>query len=67
MLGTYIAPIEGVSIGPRHRKCEHGAFDARMGQVMFGPPRRPLDEIVLQMRAGGQVWLSPKVLEATQR
>jgi hypothetical protein len=23
---------------------------------MFGPPRRPLDEIVLQMRAGGSVW-----------
>jgi hypothetical protein len=27
-----------------------------MGYVMFGPPRRPLDEIVLQMRAGGQLW-----------
>lgn len=36
--------------------CHHGAFDARMGHVMFGPPRRPLDEIVLQVRAGGQVW-----------
>lgn len=36
--------------------CHKGAFDARMGYVMFGPPRRPLDEIVLQMRAGGQVW-----------
>ena len=36
--------------------CHHGAFDARLGQVMFGPPRRPLDEIVLQVRAGGQVW-----------
>ena len=36
--------------------CHSGAFDARMGHVMFGPPRRPLDEIVLQMRAGGQIW-----------
>ena len=36
--------------------CHHGAFDARMGLVMFGPPRSPLDEIVLQMRSGGQVW-----------
>ena len=36
--------------------CHQGAFDARMGHVMFGPPRRPLDEIVLQVRAGGQVW-----------
>jgi nitrite reductase/ring-hydroxylating ferredoxin subunit len=36
--------------------CHQGAFDARMGLVVFGPPRRPLDQIVLQMRAGGQVW-----------
>jgi Rieske Fe-S protein len=36
--------------------CHQGAFDARMGSVMFGPPRRPLDEIVLQVRSGGQVW-----------
>lgn len=36
--------------------CHRGMYDARMGNVMYGPPRRPLDEIVLQMRAGGQVW-----------
>jgi arsenite oxidase small subunit len=36
--------------------CHQGAFDARMGLVMFGPPRSPLDQIVLQMRSGGQVW-----------
>jgi Rieske Fe-S protein len=36
--------------------CHQGTFDARMGYVMFGPPRRPLDEIVLQVRAGGNVW-----------
>jgi Rieske Fe-S protein len=36
--------------------CHYGAFDARMGHVMFGPPRRPLDEIVLMMRGGGQIW-----------
>ncbi len=36
--------------------CHRGTFDARMGYVMFGPPRRPLDQIVLQMRAGGQLW-----------
>jgi hypothetical protein len=27
-----------------------------MGYVIFGPPQRPLDQIVLQMRSGGQVW-----------
>jgi Rieske Fe-S protein len=36
--------------------CHRGMFDARLGYVMFGPPPRPLDQIVLQMRAGGQVW-----------
>lgn len=36
--------------------CHHGAYDPRMGYVIYGPPRRPLDEIVLQIRAGGQIW-----------
>lgn len=36
--------------------CHQGTYDARMGYVMYGPPRRPLDEIVLQMQAGGQIW-----------
>ena len=36
--------------------CHHGAYDPHMGYVMFGPPRRPLDQIVLQVRAGSQVW-----------
>ena len=36
--------------------CHLGQFDARLGYVMYGPPPRPLDHIVLQMRAGGQVW-----------
>lgn len=40
--------------------CHQGAFDARMGHVMYGPPRRPLDEIILQVRAGGQLWATGK-------
>ena len=36
--------------------CHRGMFDARMGYVMYGPPQRPLDQIVLQVRAGGEVW-----------
>lgn len=36
--------------------CHQGAYDARMGDVMFGPPRRPLDEIILEVRAGGHLW-----------
>jgi nitrite reductase/ring-hydroxylating ferredoxin subunit len=40
--------------------CHRGTFDPRFGYVMFGPPRRPLDEIILQMRAGGQLWATGK-------
>jgi nitrite reductase/ring-hydroxylating ferredoxin subunit len=36
--------------------CHRGAYDSRTGYVMYGPPPRPLDQIVLQMRAGGEVW-----------
>lgn len=40
--------------------CHQGTFDARMGHVMYGPPRRPLDEIILQVRAGGYLWATGK-------
>ena len=36
--------------------CHRGVYDSRTGNVMFGPPPRPLDQIVLQMRAGGEIW-----------
>ncbi len=45
------------------QKCSHlgcsiffdGAYDVKSGFVVAGPPKRPLDEIMLQVR-GGQVW-----------
>ena len=40
--------------------CHRGTYDARSGYVMFGPPRRPLDAIILQVRAGGQLWATGK-------
>ena len=40
--------------------CHRGTFDDRAGYVMFGPPKRPLDAIILQMRAGGEVWATGK-------
>ena len=40
--------------------CHRGTFDARLGYVMFGPPQRPLDTIILEVRAGGQVWATGK-------
>jgi Rieske Fe-S protein len=35
--------------------CHHGAYDAKSGSVLHGPPQRALDQIFLQMR-GGEVW-----------
>ncbi len=35
--------------------CHDGAFDAATGNVLYGPPPRPLDVIEVEMRDGG-VW-----------
>lgn len=35
--------------------CHSGSYDVKSGLVVNGPPQRPLDEIVLQLR-GGEVW-----------
>jgi len=35
--------------------CHEGAFDAATGNVLYGPPPRPLDAIEVEMR-DGQVW-----------
>ena len=55
-----------VDFDPRARclkcPCHQGTFDARMGHVMFGPPRRPLDIITLQVRGGGTIWATGKSL-----
>ncbi|HKZ79546.1 MAG TPA: Rieske 2Fe-2S domain-containing protein [Pyrinomonadaceae bacterium] len=36
--------------------CHKGTYDVRTGLVLYGPPPRPLDQIVLQVRAGSEVW-----------
>lgn len=36
--------------------CHRGAYEAQTGFVLYGPPIRPLNLIVLQIRAGGEVW-----------
>lgn len=42
--------------------CHQGVYDSRTGYVMYGPPPRPLDQIVLQMRAGSEVWAVGKTI-----
>lgn len=36
--------------------CHDGAFDAKTGNVLYGPPPRPLDPVKLEVRADGEVW-----------
>jgi Rieske Fe-S protein len=35
--------------------CHEGGFDARTGNVLYGPPPRPLDRIEIEMR-NGEIW-----------
>ncbi len=36
--------------------CHEGAFDVKTGNVLYGPPPRPLDRIELERRENGEVW-----------
>jgi Rieske Fe-S protein len=40
--------------------CHKGAYDVQSGYMLYGPPQRPLDQISLQMRAGGEIWATGK-------
>ena len=42
--------------------CHRGTYDARTGYVIYGPPPRPLEQIFLQVRAGGEVWAVGKTI-----
>jgi nitrite reductase/ring-hydroxylating ferredoxin subunit len=35
--------------------CHEGAFDVHTGNVLFGPPPRPLDRVTVEVR-NGEVW-----------
>ena len=36
--------------------CHQGAYDIQTGEHLFGPPRRALTRISLELRPGGEVW-----------
>ncbi|HEX8889285.1 MAG TPA: Rieske (2Fe-2S) protein [Pyrinomonadaceae bacterium] len=36
--------------------CHEGAFDVKTGNVLYGPPPRPLDRIAIERRENGEVW-----------
>jgi nitrite reductase/ring-hydroxylating ferredoxin subunit len=47
--------------------CHRGTYDSRTGFVMFGPPKRALNPIFLEMRAGGEVWAVGKGIGGDER
>jgi Rieske Fe-S protein len=36
--------------------CHEGGFDAKTGNVLYGPPPRPLDKVEIEVRPNGEVW-----------
>lgn len=46
--------------------CHEGGFDARTGRVLYGPPPRPLDKIVLETR-GGEVWAIGRIMSGGEQ
>lgn len=47
--------------------CHDGAFDAKTGNVLYGPPPRPLDPIKLDVGADGQVWAVAREASSGER
>lgn len=41
--------------------CHEGGFDVRTGNVLYGPPPRPLDLIQIEIHDGGEIWAVGKV------
>lgn len=42
--------------------CHNGGFDAKTGQVLYGPPPRPLPRVDIEVRPDGGVWAIGKTL-----
>jgi Rieske Fe-S protein len=46
------AVVPDFANGKLHCPCHNGWFDIRSGSPLAGPPRRPLERIILEMREG---------------
>jgi Rieske Fe-S protein len=36
--------------------CHEGGFDVQTGNVLYGPPPRPLDRVEIEVRENGEIW-----------
>jgi Rieske Fe-S protein len=47
--------------------CHEGGFDAKTGDVLHGPPPRPLDSVSLEIMSSGEVWAIGRVAGTAER
>ena len=47
--------------------CHEGAFNAQTGDVLHGPPPRPLDTVNLEVRGNGEVWAIGRIAGSAER
>ena len=47
--------------------CHEGAFNAQTGDVLHGPPLRPLDRVEIEVRGNGEVWASGRIAGSGER
>ena len=47
--------------------CHEGAFNAQTGDVLHGPPPRPLDAVNLEVRGNGEVWAVGRIAGSGER
>ena len=47
--------------------CHEGAFNAQTGDVLHGPPPRPLDAVNLEVRGNGEVWAVGRIAGSAER
>ncbi len=47
--------------------CHEGAFNAQTGDVLHGPPPRPLDVVKLEVRGNGEVWAIGRIVGSGER
>lgn len=47
--------------------CHEGAFNAQTGDVLYGPPPRPLDTVSLEVRGNGEVWATGRIASSGER
>ena len=47
--------------------CHEGAFNAQTGDVLYGPPPRPLDAVSLEVLGNGEVWATGRIASSGER